>query len=116
MDLMEPDSGYNVFECVPRVYSNSNIYPPYYVGKKGSVRGSLVANGCSIEGNVKHSIISSSAIIGEGTMVEDSIVLPNVKIGKNCKLTRCIIDEKSVIPDNSVIGKLEGDITVVGRE
>ncbi|SUC03402.1 glucose-1-phosphate adenylyltransferase [Pasteurella canis] len=32
------------------------------------------------------------------------VVLPQVTIGKNCKLKRCIIDRHSVIPDGMEIG------------
>jgi glucose-1-phosphate adenylyltransferase len=32
------------------------------------------------------------------------VVLPYVRIGKNCQISRAIIDEHCDIPDNTVIG------------
>jgi glucose-1-phosphate adenylyltransferase len=38
------------------------------------------------------------------SLIEDSIVLPNVQIGRNCILKKCIIDKNCIIPDGTQIG------------
>ena len=38
------------------------------------------------------------------SQIEDSIVLPNVKIGRHCVLKKCILDKNCVIPDGTQIG------------
>ena len=42
--------------------------------------------------------------IEEASVVESSVLLPGVTIGRHCKITRCILDEGCVIPDGLQIG------------
>jgi glucose-1-phosphate adenylyltransferase len=114
MDLMDDIENINVFTQDSKIFSNSNMYPPQYVGPDANITDSMVCNGCTVYGTVKHSIIGSGAVIGAGTVVEDSIVLPNAVIGRNCRITRAIINEGFEVEDNAVIGSAEGDITVHG--
>ncbi|HIE70989.1 MAG TPA: hypothetical protein EYP98_12905 [Planctomycetes bacterium] len=37
-------------------------------------------------------------------MVEECIVMRGARIGKDCKLKRCIIDKWNEVPDGTVIG------------
>ena len=39
------------------------------------------------------------------SLVKDSVILPKVSIGRNCRITRAIIDKGTVIPDGMVIGE-----------
>ena len=38
-------------------------------------------------------------------MIKDSVILPKVSIGKNCRITRTIIDKACTIVDGTVIGE-----------
>ncbi|MBP9531333.1 MAG: hypothetical protein KBE72_03420 [Syntrophaceae bacterium] len=37
--------------------------------------------------------------------MKDSVILPMAYIGKNCRITRAIIDKGTHIPDDTVIGE-----------
>ena len=113
MELLAPDSPFNIYDKTMRVFSNSNIYPPHFVGPTGSVKGSLICNGCKIEGTVNHSIIGTAAKLGKGSKVKDSIILPNAVIEADCKLTRVIVNENTVIKAGTVAGSAKGPITVL---
>ncbi len=78
---------------------------------RGQAIDSLVSGGCIISGaRVKRSVIFFATEIDRGSMVKDSVILPKVNIGENCRITRAIIDKACVIPDNTVIGEnLEED-------
>jgi len=66
---------------------------------------SMVSGGCIISGaNVNHSLLFSNVIVEQLSNVEDSIVLPNVCIGKNCKIKNAILDKSCKIPDGTSIG------------
>jgi len=41
--------------------------------------------------------------------LQDVVVLPDVKIGRNCRISRAIIDKGCVIPDGTVIGENHED-------
>ncbi len=67
---------------------------------------SLVSGGCIISGaRVKRSVIFFGTEIERGSVIKDSVVLPKVDIGKNCRITRAIIDKACAIPDDMVIGE-----------
>jgi glucose-1-phosphate adenylyltransferase len=78
---------------------------------RGQAIDSLVSGGCIISGaRVKRSVIFFATEIDRGSNVKDSVILPKVNIGENCRITRAIIDKACVIPDNTVIGEnLEED-------
>jgi glucose-1-phosphate adenylyltransferase len=75
-------------------------------GRRGEAINSLVSGGCIIAGaRVKRSVIFYATHIETGSLVKDSVVLPMVYIGKNCRITKAIIDKGTHIPDNTVIGE-----------
>jgi len=113
-DLMDENSGINVYDNSMRIFSNSNIYPPHFIGENGVVSDSLLSNGCVVEGEVNHSILGSGVVIEEGCVIEDSIILPGVRIGRGSRIVRTIVNEDVTIKAESVIGEKEGEIAVIG--
>jgi len=74
-------------------------------GRRGQAIDSLVAGGCIISGaKVKRSLIFFNTRVETGTYVRKSVVLPKVRIGKNCLIKNCVIDKGTVIPDGFQIG------------
>ncbi|MDY6967341.1 MAG: hypothetical protein SVR08_01620 [Spirochaetota bacterium] len=65
------------------------------VGINAYVNNSYISDSCEIFGTVKNSILFPGVEIGEKTVVEDSIILPFVKIGSYSRLKRIIIDERT---------------------
>jgi glucose-1-phosphate adenylyltransferase len=115
MDLMDDVENINVFSKDNRILSNSNYYPPQYIGPNANVGKSLICNGCTVYGDVEHSILGSGVVIGEGSVVEDSIILPNAVIGRNCRITRAIVNEGATVDDRTDIGNTDGEIEVYGN-
>ncbi len=115
MDLMREDAEFNIFESEMRIFSNSNIYPPHYVGEKAVVSGSLICNGCTIDGEVRGSILGSGVVVEEGAVVEDSILLPHTKISRGCHIVRTIVNENVRIVAGSEIRDPNGEISVIGE-
>ena len=115
MDLMDDVENIDVFTGDMKVFSNSNVFPPQYLGREANIRNSLVCNGCTVYGSIKHSILGSGSVVLDGTVIEDSIILPNAWVGRNCRITRAIINEGAVVEDNTVIGDTAGDIQALGE-
>jgi glucose-1-phosphate adenylyltransferase len=80
-------------------------------GRQGTAINSLVSGGCIISGAmVRESLLSSSVRIDEGTEIFRSVVLPQVTIGRNCRIRNAIIDSECDVPDGTIIGyDLEDD-------
>jgi glucose-1-phosphate adenylyltransferase len=75
-------------------------------GKRGTAINSLISDGCIISGAlIKNSVIFYATRIETRSTVTDSVVLPGVNIGNNCRISRAIIDKGARIPDDTVIGE-----------
>ena len=116
MDLLRDDPHMDIYERNMRIYSNSNISPPHYVGSSGKVERSLICNGCVIDGKVTHSILSTNVVVEKGAEVIDSIILPNVHIKAGAKVVKAIVGESSVISAKAKLGSTakNAEIALIG--
>lgn len=74
-------------------------------GRRGLAVDSLVAGGCIVSGaTVRRSILFSRVRVGDGSRVEDSLLLPNVHAGLGVQLQRCIVDKHCGLPDGFQAG------------
>ena len=74
--------------------------------RRGQALDSVVSGGCIISGaSIEHSIVFSSVNVHSFSKVYDSVVLPEVDIGRNCRIQRAIIDRGCQLPDGTVIGE-----------
>jgi glucose-1-phosphate adenylyltransferase len=127
MDLLENPPVFDLYDPLWKIYGRNPVQPPHYIGSGGRISKSIVTEGCTIQGNVEHSILFSSVYVGKGSEIRDSIIMPEVKIGENTKLNNVIIAEGAVIGKGcqigfgeAVINKNEPDIyssgaTVIGQ-
>lgn len=114
MDLLEDDPQLDLHNPNWRVYSVNATRPPHYVGITGSLTRSLVGEGCSILGEVDHSVIFPGAHIGKGAVIKDSIIMPYATICENAQVYRGIIGRKSLVERGAVIGaKDQSEIIVI---
>ena len=73
--------------------------------RRGQAVDSMVSGGCIISGaTVRRSLLFSGVRVHSFSTIEDSMVLPNVQVGRHCILKKCIIDKNSVLPEGTVIG------------
>jgi len=74
--------------------------------RRGMAIDSMVSGGCIISGaRVRHSLLFSNVSVDNYTKIDSSIILPDVRIGKNCRIYHAVIDKGCDIPDGMVIGK-----------
>jgi len=73
--------------------------------RRGTAADSLVSGGCIISGaTVKRSILFSDVHVDSFSRIEDSVILPKVRIGENVILKRAIVDRGCEIPDGFQVG------------
>jgi glucose-1-phosphate adenylyltransferase len=64
-----------------------------------------VSGGCIISGAlVRASLLFSDVRVDERSLIDGSVILPHVDIGKGCQVSRAIVDEGCQIPDGMQIG------------
>jgi glucose-1-phosphate adenylyltransferase len=74
--------------------------------RRGMAVDAMVSGGCIISGSVvRHSLLFSNVRVNSFSDVTNSVVLPNVEIGRNCSINKAVIDKGCVIPKGTVIGE-----------
>lgn len=79
------------------IYTMTNDSCPTLYMDSAKVSGSLIANGCQIEGTVINSVIGRNVIIKKDVVIKDSIVLPDSFIDKSVKLNCAVVDRKAIV-------------------
>ena len=65
----------------------------------------MVSGGCVISGaTLERTLLFSNVEVHSYTSLEDSVVLPDVDIGRHCTIRRAIIDRGAHIPPRTEIG------------
>ena len=85
------------------IFTKIKDEPPTLYVKGCKVGNSLIADGCRIEGTVTDSLLGRYVDVEEGAVVENSIILQNVRIHKNARLSHVIIDKNVDIDENTVL-------------
>lgn len=101
---------YSVF---PILTKSSNL-PPHHILNSKKIVNCLISDGCIVDGDIIHSILSSGVIVNEGCIIKDSIIHSNVKIGANSVIQKAIIVENSVVLANTIL-KFD-EVTVIDNE
>ncbi len=93
MSLLEKDNRKKLFAS-PISTKERDDMPTLY-GPDSSLKNSLVADGCIIEGKVENCIIFKGVKIGKNTVVKDSILMQDTVVGDNSRVS-CVITDKNV--------------------
>ena len=107
MSLLSEDPALNLYDPEWIVHTRSEERAPAKVGANAQVGGSLLSNGCRVEGTAERSVLSPGVFIGEGAIVRDSVLLYDAVIEAGAIVDRCIIDKQVVIGAGAHVG--EGD-------
>ena len=110
MKLVSPEPALNMYDQNwPIMTHQEQLAPAKFVFNEdlrcGFATDSTVANGCIVSGaRIKHSLLFSSVHVHSLSIIEDSVILPSVDIGRNCRIRRAIIDRGCRVPANMIIG------------
>jgi glucose-1-phosphate adenylyltransferase len=110
IELIDVTPELNLYDSTWPIWTYQEQLPPAkFIFNEDKRRGmavdSMVSGGCIISGShIDHSVLFSNVVVKQHSLVEDSVVLPDVRIGENCKIKNTIIDKSCDIPDGTVIG------------
>lgn len=110
MDLVEVTPDLNLYDDNWPIWTwQEQRAPAKFVfdddNRRGTAVDSTVSGGCIISGaTVRHSMLFSGVRLHSYSTVEDSVVLPNVQIGRNCVVKKCILDRDCHLPEGTQIG------------
>ena len=109
MELLLPAPPMELFDPAWPIMTLPEQLPParlvYAAGRHGFVANSLLAGGVVVRGaTVTNSVLAGNVQVAEGTLLDETVVLPGARIGANCKLRRVIVDAGMAIPDGLTVG------------
>jgi glucose-1-phosphate adenylyltransferase len=112
MELIGVNPDLNLYDTTWPIWTYQAQNPPAKFifddddNRRGQAIDSMVAGGCIVSGaTVRHSLLFSDVKVNSYTEVNDSVVLPEVVIGRNCRITKAIIEKGCHIPEGTVIGE-----------
>ncbi len=74
--------------------------------RRGMAVDSMVSGGCVISGaKVRRSLLFSNVKVHSYGLIEDSVVLPDVDVGRYSRIKKAVVDRGCIIPPRTVIGE-----------
>ena len=74
-------------------------------GRRGTAIDSIVASGCIISGSVvRRSLLFSNVRVHDYCTIEDSVIMPNVDVGRGTVLRKAVVDKHCRLPEGFAAG------------
>ncbi len=114
MDLLDYNVRQELFKKSP-VYTKTRDDVPAVYRDGNSVKNSLVADGCVIEGNVENCVLFRGVHIGRNASVKNAIIMQDSEIEDSVELENVILDKNvTVRAHGRLIGQVQYPI-VIGK-
>ena len=110
MELTKVTPELNLYDDEWPIWTHQEQLPPAKFvfdddGRRGMAVDSLVSGGDIISGAlVRHSLLFSRVHVHSYAQIEDSVILPDVDIGRRAKLRRVVMDKHCRVPEGLTIG------------
>ena len=115
MKLLDQGIRGELLQTENRIYTKAKDSVPAKYTKTASVKRSLIANECVIEGTVENSVLFRDVHVGRGASVKNSIIMPGAEIADGAELEYVILDKNvSVRRTSRLIGNANFPV-VVGK-
>ncbi len=127
MDLVSPLPIFNLYNRQWPILTNPPSLPPAKFSERGIAFDSVVGAGSIISGGeLRRTVASYDVYAGRDSVVENSVLMPSVKIGENAKIKNAILDKNVVVEPGASIGfdierdrerftVSQGGIVVIGK-
>jgi glucose-1-phosphate adenylyltransferase len=110
MELTKVTPELNLYDDEWPIWTHQEQLPPAKFvfdddGRRGMAVDSLVSGGDIISGAlVRHSLLFSRVHVHSYAQIDDSVILPDVDIGRRAKLRRVVMDKHCRVPEGLTIG------------
>ncbi len=93
--LIEKEVRHDLFSGEHPIYTKVRDRVPSFYDEGCKIEDCIVADGCSLSGNVKHSVLFRQVTVAANAQVEDCIIMNDSVIGEGAVL-KCVILDKDV--------------------
>ncbi|ACV22725.1 Glucose-1-phosphate adenylyltransferase [Slackia heliotrinireducens] len=114
MDLLEEGGDLDLSDNRWTIYSRNPDLPAARIGTGAILGGSMIAEGCDVEGSVLHSMLFQGVSVGSRAQIVDSLVMAGAKVGAGTDIQRAVIAEDVIIGEDCIIGRAGADLAVIG--
>ena len=105
MDLVSPLPIFNLYNRQWPILTNPPSLPPAKFSERGIAFDSVVGAGTIISGGeLRRTVASYDVYAGRDSVVENSVLMPSVKIGENAKVRNAILDKNVIVEPGAMIG------------
>ena len=104
MELIDIIPEFNLYEEFWRIYTKGDVIPPQYISEDAVVDKCIIGEGTEVYGEVHNSVIGPNVVIGKCSVIRDSIIMKNTSVGENVVMDKAIVAEDVVVGNNVVIG------------
>ena len=109
MDMLNPDSGFDLYNESWPIYARSPDRPPHVTGPKAEISHSMLTGGCKVYGTVDDSVLFHSVTVEDGAYIHASVVMPGATVKTGAKVEYAIIAEGAVVEENAIVGSAQQD-------
>ncbi len=109
MDLLDRKSGLDLDDRTWKIYTEDIPTFPQYISEGADVTNAYVTQGCVVEGEVKNSVLFTSAKVGEGAKVHDCVLMPGAVVEPGAVLNRVIVADGVKIGSRAVVGSADSE-------
>ncbi len=110
LELVDVDPELNLYDKQWPIWTYQDQVPPAKFvfdddQRRGMAIDSMVAGGCIISGaQVKRSSLFTNVRVEQNSVIENSVILPEVTVGRDCIIKNAIIDKGCHLADGMQIG------------
>ncbi|TCH99577.1 glucose-1-phosphate adenylyltransferase [Roseococcus sp. SYP-B2431] len=111
IDLTDIIPPLDLFDKAWPIWTYGEVVPPAKfvhdeIGRRGEAISSLVSGGCIVSGAAAHrSLLFTGVHLHSYSKVDCAVLLPEVDVGRNARLTKVVVDRGVRIPEGMVVGE-----------
>ncbi len=111
IDLTDVVPELDLYDSEWPIWTYSEITPPAKFvhdleGRRGSAISSLIAGNCIVSGAaINRTLLSTGCRVNSFSSLDHAVVLPEVVVNRNARLSKVVVDRGVVIPDGLVVGE-----------
>jgi glucose-1-phosphate adenylyltransferase len=111
LDLASVTPELDIYDTDWPIWTSQRQLPPAKFvqdaeGKHGQTINTMVSGGCIVSGStVSNSVLFSSVRIHSYCTIDQAVLLPEVTIGRGCRLSKVVVDRSCELPEGLVIGE-----------
>ena len=111
LDLASVTPELDIYDTNWPIWTSQRQLPPAKFvqdadGKHGQAINTMVSGGCIVSGSiVSNSVLFSSVRVHSFCVIDQAVLLPEVTIGRGCRLSRVVVDRGCSVPEGLVIGE-----------